>query len=81
MMEEGDHRVRRECPTVVYIRSRGNPITFISLTPLHLGDATCNTPRIQSHPRKYGITPFKATKTCKKLFVSLSYSLSLVLLA
>jgi hypothetical protein len=23
-MEECDHRVRRECPTVVYIRPRGN---------------------------------------------------------
>jgi hypothetical protein len=38
-----------ECPTVVYIRPRGNPIIFIdhlliSLAFLHLGDTACNTP-------------------------------------
>jgi hypothetical protein len=29
---------------VVYIKPRGNPIIFISLALLHLGDTTCNTP-------------------------------------
>jgi hypothetical protein len=46
MQEEHHHHVRRERPSVVYIRPRGNPIIFILLAPLHLGDATCNTPHI-----------------------------------
>jgi hypothetical protein len=33
--------VRREYPTVVYIRPRGVPIIFILLAPLHSGDTTC----------------------------------------
>jgi hypothetical protein len=33
--------VRRECPTVVYIRPRGDPIIFMSLAPLHSRNTTC----------------------------------------
>jgi hypothetical protein len=29
--------VRRECPTVVYIRPRGNPIIFISISTSPFG--------------------------------------------
>jgi hypothetical protein len=42
--------VRRECPTVMYIRPRGNPIIFISLASLHSGDTTCkHTIHIKPH--------------------------------
>jgi hypothetical protein len=34
--------VRRECPTVMYIWPRGNPIIFISLTPLNSRNTTFN---------------------------------------
>lgn len=67
-MEERHHHVRREWPTVVYIRPRRDPHHFyiISLALLYSGDTTCNTPHIQTHPIKWGITPLKATRTYRK---------------
>jgi hypothetical protein len=53
-LEECDQRLRRECPTVVYIRPRGTPSFSSQLAPLHSGNTTCKHTTHTKPPQEVG---------------------------
>jgi hypothetical protein len=57
--------VRREYPTVVYIRPRWIPIIFISLAPLHSGDTTCKHTTYKGTPGSRVLRSIKRSEPAK----------------